>query len=121
VKLGNNLEQKNKKQLENAERQLSLIEGKKKDLLKVYLEKIITIEEFGSMKAELESEEINLKSQINKLSEVKFTNQQIEKTKQAFEELNKKGDDLYQVFKTLINKIIVHHNGDIEIEYTFTK
>jgi hypothetical protein len=52
---------------------------------------------------------------------VKFTNQQIEKTKQAFEELNKKGDDLYQVFKTLINKIIVHHNGDIEIEYTFTK
>jgi DNA invertase Pin-like site-specific DNA recombinase len=120
VKLGNNLEQKNKKQLENAERQLSLIEGKKKDLLKVYLEKIITIEEFGSMKAELESEEINLKSQISKLSEVKFTNQQVEKTKEAFEELNKKGDDLYQVFKTLINKIIVHHNGDTEIEYTFT-
>lgn len=121
LKLGNNLENKNKKILENATKQLSLIEGKQKDLLKVYLDKIISVDEFKEMKAELEMKQIELNAQITKLSETKFTNQQVEKTKQAIEELNKKGDDLYLVFKTLIDKIIIHHNGDVEIEYPFNK
>jgi hypothetical protein len=119
--LGNSLETKNKKQLETAEKQLSLIEGKKKDLLELFLEKYISKEEFGAKKAELESSEIDLKSQVTKLSQVKFTNQQIEKTKQAIEELNKKGDDLYQAFRTLLDKVVVHHDGTVDLEYSFEK
>jgi hypothetical protein len=121
LKLGNSLETKNKKQLETAEKQLSLIEGKKKDLLELFLEKYISKEEFGAKKAELESSEIDLKSQVTKLSQVKFTNQQIEKTKQAIEELNKKGDDLYQAFRTLLDKVVVHHDGTVDLEYFFEK
>ncbi|PET77606.1 recombinase family protein [Bacillus sp. AFS001701] len=120
LKLGNNLEEKNKKQLDNLTRQLNSIEGRIKDLEDLYFDKGISKERFIIRNKEFESKKIELQTQVNKLSEIKFTNQQIAKTKEAFEELNKKGDDLYQAFHRLINKIIVHHNGDIEIEYSFT-
>ena len=43
----------------------------------------------------------------------------IKTIKQAFEQLQQQGKDLFRVFQTLIEEIVVHQDGTIDIIYNF--
>jgi DNA invertase Pin-like site-specific DNA recombinase len=115
----NKLEQKGVKQLESSKRQLEQIQTKKESLVDLYLDQLISKEEFQKRKNDFELKKIELEKQISSLNTTKFTQIQIETVKKAFEELEKKDNDLYRVFKTLIKKLTVHHDGEVNFEYTF--
>ena len=53
---------------------------------------------------------------VNK-DEIVQTN--IQTIKEAFEELKNQNQDLFDVFQTLIEEIVIHPDGTVDISYTF--
>ncbi|MBG9543606.1 serine recombinase [Cytobacillus firmus] len=107
------------KQERKLQQSLKQNEQRKKNLLDLYLDGLIDKEEFEKKRQEVE-ELINKSSNqlfIIKQSETVQTN--IQTIKDAFQELQNQNQDLFDVVQTLIEEIIIHPDGTIDITYTF--
>ena len=96
-------------------------EQKKKSLLDLYLEKLIDKKEFEKKRNDLEAEIMKVDRELFVLQNDDVVQTGVKTIKEAFEQLRKQGEDLFHVFKTLIQEIIVHQNGTVDILYIFEK
>lgn len=114
-----NLEGRKKKELEEAQKRLEQMEQRKKNLLDLYLDRLIGKKEFEEKRKEIEDEAKKLEAKILELQQKKYTDTKIRSIHKAFSELKDREQDLHRVFKTLIDEIIVHPFGGLEIKYSF--
>ncbi|MCO0597281.1 recombinase family protein [Peribacillus butanolivorans] len=94
-------------------------EQRKNNLLTLYLDELISKEEFEKKRQELDEEVEKANSQLFILSKKETVQTNIKTVKEAFLELNNQKKDLYYIFQTLIKSIIVHPDGTIDVIYTF--
>ncbi len=94
-------------------------EQRKKNLLDLYLDGLIDKDEFEKKRQEVEEllAKINNQLFMARKSETAQTN--IQNVKEAFQELQNQNQDLFNVLQTLIEEIIVHPDGTVDIAYTF--
>lgn len=116
-----NLESQKKKELEESQKRLEQMDNRKKNLLDLYLDQLIGKKEFEEKRKEIEEEIKKLETKILELKQQEYTDTKIRSIQEAFENLNNRDQDLYKVFKTLIDKIIVHPEGKIVIYYSFER
>ncbi|MDD0822345.1 recombinase family protein [Bacillus cereus] len=121
LKLQNNVKQGRQKKIKKLQHFLNTNEQKKKSLLDLYLEEIIDKDEFEKKRNDLD---IGIKKAKHELyilqnSEVLYVD--IKTIKEAFRQLQQQGQDLFHVFQTLIEVVIVHQNGTVDITYKFEK
>jgi uncharacterized membrane protein YccC len=117
--LSTNVANEQAKQERKLQQSLKQNEQRKKNLLDLYLDGLIDKKEFEKKRQEVE-EVINKSNNqlfIIKQSETVQTN--IQTIKDAFQELQNQNQDLFDVVQTLIEEIIIHPDGTIDITYTF--
>jgi len=115
----NGLENKKDDMINLYKKQLQQIEIKKKTLLDIYIDQDISKAEYQSRKLEFEKNIIELNTKISSLNKTETRKKQVETILEAFAKLEDSSQDMYTVFNTLIEKIVVHQNGELEIKYTF--
>ncbi|QBJ65017.1 recombinase family protein [Bacillus anthracis] len=119
LKLRNNVEEGRDTKVKKLHHLVNTNEQKKKSLLDLYLEELIDKEEFEKKRNDLE---IEIKKASNELFILKQNDSvavDIKTIKEAFEQLQQRECDLYHVFQTLIQEIVIHQNGMVDITYTF--
>ncbi|MGY1419985.1 recombinase family protein [Bacillus cereus] len=119
LKLQSNVEQGQEKKIKKLKQIMNVNEQKKKSLLDLYLEEIITKEEFEKKRNDLEAEITKAGHELFILQQNDVVQINIKTIKEAFEQLQQQGQDLIHVFQTLIQKISIHQDGTIDITYTF--
>ncbi|MGM1350976.1 recombinase family protein [Bacillus cereus group sp. BceL302] len=119
LKLQSNVEQGQEKKIKKLKQIMNVNEQKKKSLLDLYLEEIITKEEFEKKRNDLEAEITKASHELFILQQNDVVQINIKTIKEAFEQLQQQGQDLIHVFQTLIQKISIHQDGTIDIIYTF--
>lgn len=95
------------------------LENKKERLLELYMEALIDKETFVSRSKSLDNEIKEQEIQLLELKDRENQNREEQEIKEAFNILQKE-QDLHDAFKKLINKIIFHQDGRIDIDYTFS-
>jgi len=119
LKLQSNVEGGREKKIKKLQQLMNTNEQKKKSLLDLYLEKLIDKEEFEKKRNDLEIEIIKSSHELFILQQNDVIQTDIKTIKEAFEQLQQQEHDLYHVFRTLIQKIIIHQDGTVDITYTF--
>ncbi|WP_220784688.1 recombinase family protein [Bacillus sp. BML-BC021] len=119
LKLQSNVEQGQEKKIKKLKQIMNVNEQKKKSLLDLYLEEIITKEEFEKKRNDLEAEITKASHELFILRQNDVVQINIKTIKEAFEQLQQQGQDLIHVFQTLIQKISIYQDGTIDITYTF--
>ncbi|MBO8172464.1 MAG: recombinase family protein [Bacillaceae bacterium] len=119
LNIESDFEAQRKGKLKTLKRKVERLELKKKDLLDLYLEKVIDRNEFLHKRDEIEEEVNKTKEEVYMLEREEDSQAQIKNIKEAFKVLENQNQDLYEVFKTLIKRIIIHPDGTIDIEYSF--
>ncbi len=94
-------------------------EQRKKNLLDVYMDGLIDKAEFEMKRHEVEQVVSKITDQLLLIQKTETVQMNIQTIKDAFRELKKQNQDLFDVFQTLIEEIIVHPEGTIDITYTF--
>ncbi len=95
------------------------LKNKGTKLIDLHLEQIITKEEFKQKHDELDWKIKNLETEQIDLSNQDYETKKIESIKQAFELLSNDSQNLHHAFKTLLEKVVVHPQGKIDIYYIF--
>lgn len=113
------VQEEQKKQIKKIELQIKQGEGKKKNLVDLYLDQLITKGEFEAKRMELEHEMEQAHSQLLILQQTEHVETNIRTIQEAFRKLEVQNQDLYHVFQTLIKCITVHQDGIVDIVYTF--
>lgn len=103
------------------EQRIEKLETQKKDLLDVYLDRLISKEEFEDKRNEIENKIIRSKDKMLVLSRESTTTANIETIKQAFNELEDTEKDLHYAFQQLIEKALISQDGTVDFKYTFEK
>ncbi|WP_410994616.1 recombinase family protein [Bacillus paranthracis] len=119
LKLQSNVEEGQEKKIKKLQQLISGNEQKKKSLLDLYLEGLISKKEFEKKRSDLETEIMKARQEVFILQSRNAVQTDIKTIKQAFEQLQQQEQDLFHVFQTLIAGIMVHQNGTIDITYTF--
>ncbi|WP_088356746.1 recombinase family protein [Bacillus cereus] len=119
LKLQSNVEQGQEKKIKKLKQLMNVNEQKKKSLLDLYLEELINKEEFEKKRVDLETEITKASHELFILQQNDVVQTDIKTIKEAFEQLQQREHDLYHVFRTLIQKIIIHQDGTVDITYAF--
>ncbi|MGC7812033.1 recombinase family protein [Bacillus paranthracis] len=119
LKLQNSIEEGQEKKIKKLQKLMTVNEQKKKALLDLYLEELINKAEFEKKRNELEKEIKQASHELLILQNSDAGQMDIKTIKKAFEQLQEQGQDLFHVFQTLIEEIIVHQDGTIDITYNF--
>lgn len=120
VSLENNLLQQRKREIASMEKRISSLEEKNKGLIDLYLEdKMITKEEFKLKRHEYEAEIRSLTDKVFLLKQEEDHQVEIENIQEAFNQLERHDEDLYHAFSTIIDHIVVHPDGKVDISYNF--
>ncbi|EPC8419158.1 recombinase family protein [Bacillus wiedmannii] len=119
LKLQSNVEEGQEKKIKKLQQLMNVNEQKKKSLLDLYLEGLINKEEFEKKRNDLETEITKANHELFILQNSDAVQIDIKTIKQAFEQLQQQGKDLFRVFQTLIEEIVVHQDGTIDIIYNF--
>lgn len=119
LNIENNLQEKKKKEIENLRKQKSQLEEKNKDLLELRLEKIITTLEFQEKRKEYETKIKQIDDQLFLLSQEEEVKNDIENIQVAFKQLENSNADLFHAFSTIIDHIVVHPDGKVDMYYNF--
>ncbi|MBN2909174.1 recombinase family protein [Polycladomyces sp. WAk] len=96
-------------------------ENRKKNLVDLYLDQLISKQEFEERRREIEEQIQSLEDQIFLLRKREYTENNIQTIQEAFQLLEDQDQDLYKAFQVLIEEIQVHPDGTIDIAYTFEK
>ncbi|AAS43500.1 recombinase family protein [Bacillus cereus] len=121
LKLQNNVEQGKKEKIKKLQQLMNVNEQKKQSLLDLYLEGLINKEEFEKKRNDLEKVVMKASQELFIIQQNDAVQIDIKTIKEAFEQLHKRKQELFHVFNTLIEKIIIHQDGTIDITYTFEK
>ncbi|WLR50128.1 recombinase family protein [Bacillus tianshenii] len=119
LQLENESEQEREGQLSALRKKADALQAKKNDALDLYLDKIISKDEFEAKRTELEEEIQGLGEQITMLGQTATTDASVKDVREAFVQLN--GSDLYSVFQTLIKAIVIYPDGTVDIHYEFER
>ncbi|RAL26723.1 recombinase family protein [Thermoflavimicrobium daqui] len=113
------LESKKRIKMSQLQKQKAQLEEKKKDLLDVYLDKLIGKQEFELKRNELDHRMEQIEVELVSLNKREYVQKRIHNIQQAFAALENEQQDLLQVFKTLLNQVEVHPDGTIDLSYSF--
>lgn len=119
VDFENNYNNKKKQDLKTAEVKETKLQRQKKELLDLYLEKIITKQELEDKRTELEVELKRVEQKKLQLTTNEVSQAKIRNIKEAFEQLEREDQDLHYALLELIDKIDINEEGEIDIWYTF--
>jgi hypothetical protein len=117
----NEVEQEKENQVKAIHRQLQQWETKKKSLVDLYLDQLINKEELEEKREELEDQIHQLEEEMLVLSQKEYSYKKVKTIQQAFEVLEGEQQDLLQVFRTLLDEVVIHPNGKLDIAYSFEK
>ncbi|SDZ68444.1 Site-specific DNA recombinase [Evansella caseinilytica] len=119
VKFENNTEKVREKKIAELKKRIAILQEKNHRLIDLHIEQLITKEEFIEKRSEYEAEINHLKNDLFLSSQEKQKEMDIKSIRQAFEKLNEKDQDLHHAFKTVIDYIVVHPDGQIDFYYRF--
>ncbi|PES90472.1 recombinase family protein [Bacillus cereus] len=119
LSLQNNVEQGQKKTIKKLQKLVDTNEQKKKALLDLYLEGIIDKREFEKKRNDLEIEVKRANQELFTLKSNNVVYTDVKSIQEAFEQLQQERQDLLVVFQTLIEGIVIHQDGTVDIRYTF--
>jgi|SRR5690625_1118647 len=108
-----------KKRKEQLHREMKNIEEKNKGLVNLLLEKIIDKKEFKENRESFNDQINIINNEINLLDNEENNQVQVNDIRQAFMSINEKEENLYNVFRVLMKQIVLHTNGETDIEYNF--
>ncbi|GCF68388.1 TPA: recombinase family protein [Bacillus cereus] len=94
-------------------------EQRTKNLLELYLDGLIKKNEFEKKRKEIEEVVAKTTNELFLINKVETVQTNIQTIKEAFEELKNQNQDLFDVFQALIEEIVIHPDGTIDIAYTF--
>ncbi|PFA10287.1 recombinase family protein [Bacillus cereus] len=121
LKLKSNVEQGQEKKIKKLKQLMNVNEQKKKSLLDLYLEGLINKEEFEKKRGDLETEIKKASNELFIIQQKDVVQTDIKTIKEAFEQLQQQGQDLFHVFQTLIQEIMIHQDGTVDISYCFAE
>jgi DNA invertase Pin-like site-specific DNA recombinase len=101
------------------EKEIDDLKNKATKLIDLHLEQMISKEEFKQKRDEIDWKINNLENEKIELSRQEYTTEKIENIKQAFDVLSNDGQNLHHTFRTLLEKVVVHPQGEMDIYYTF--
>lgn len=120
VDLASNVGDFKNKEIKQLEREVCNMEGKHKDLIDLYLEdRLITKAEFQVKRSQYEKDIIRMKDRLFLLSQDQDIGIDIKTIQEAFQQLERSEEDLKGAFEALIEKILVHPDGEIDFIYAF--
>ncbi|WP_144612349.1 recombinase family protein [Bacillus cereus] len=94
-------------------------EQRTKNLLELYLDGLIKKNEFEKKRKEIEEVVVKTTNELFLINKAETVQTNIKTIKEAFEELKNQNQDLLDVFQTLIEEIVIHPDGTVDIAYTF--
>ncbi|OEH91948.1 recombinase family protein [Bacillus solimangrovi] len=100
-------------------KKIQQLEMKKKDVLELYLEQIINKSELENKRNELHSDIKQLKEKLMTFEHINYDLQTVENIQHAFSYLQQHGENLFHVIQTIINEIILHPDGTVDVKYNF--
>ncbi|MFD0768892.1 recombinase family protein [Bacillus sp. CGMCC 1.60114] len=109
---------KQQEKIKNLKKDIRQLQEKKEKLIELYIDGLIDKEAFSKRDIKFENEIKDKELQIMKLSDIKSQIEEQHQFKNAFNLLHEE-QDLHAAFKKLINRMILHENGRLDIEYTF--
>ncbi|MGS7467755.1 recombinase family protein [Bacillus paranthracis] len=115
----NTLEKGEKEKIKNLQQFLKANEQKKKSLLDLYLEQLINKEEFEKKRNDIELEITKINQELFVMQQKNSVSMNIKTIKEAFQQLQQQNRDLLHVFQILIQEIVIHQDGTVDIIYTF--
>lgn len=115
----NTLEKGEKEKIKNLQQFLKANEQKKKSLLDLYLEQLINKEEFEKKRNDIELEITKINQELFVMQQNNSVSMNIKTIKEAFQQLQQQNRDLLHVFQILIQEIVIHQDGTVDIIYTF--
>lgn len=101
------------------ENNLIELRDKNKGLLDLYLDKLITKDEFTMKRNEFEKKINETQDQLFLLKQEESTKVAIKDIKQAFNKIKNKDKDIHHALKILIDQIVIHPDGETDITYNF--
>ncbi|MDA1641854.1 recombinase family protein [Bacillus cereus group sp. TH177-1LC] len=117
----NTTEKGKKEKIKKLQQLLKANEQKKKSLLDLYLEGLIDKEEFEKKRSEIEIDRTEASKELFVVKRNDTVQADIKTIKEAFEQLQKQDQDLLHVFQTLIQEILIHQDGTVDISYCFAE
>ncbi|WP_044640734.1 recombinase family protein [Risungbinella massiliensis] len=121
LNLTNNPFSDREEQIKEAQKALKTVQTKKQQLVDLYLDQLITKTEFEEKRAELDSQTQHIEEQLALLQQNDYQVRQIKTIQEAFNALEEQNQDLLNVFKTLLDKVILQPNLEIDLVYSFEK
>ncbi|PEO37272.1 recombinase family protein [Bacillus wiedmannii] len=105
-----------KGKIDNIKKNLKRLEERKKKLVDLYMDNLITKNEFSVRRADMERSIKEQELQLMSTEDIKLANEIHKEFQEAFA-LLKKEEDLYEVFKRILQRIDISQNGDIKMTY----
>lgn len=108
-----------KRERENLKKALIDLKDKHESLLDIYLDEIIDKFEFTKKRQELDEMINYYENNLIKLESTTDKSVSIKTIEEAFKRLKNINEDLRSVFLELIDEVIIHPDGEIDISYKF--
>lgn len=119
LKFKDDFEEKKETDLLELKKSHGQAEKRKKSLVDLYLDHLITKQEFEEKRRELDEQLQTLEDQIFLIQRQDHTEQSIESIQEAFTLLEDQDQDLFKVFQLLLDEIKVYPDGEVDIIYSF--
>ncbi|KAF1678624.1 recombinase family protein [Bacillus sp. SKDU12] len=113
-------EERKKNRIKQTKKLIENAEKKKQRLIELYLEdQLITKAEFQVKRKETEEQIQQLNDKLFLLEREEEERIDISNIKNAFAQLQSTDQDLFEAFNVLIDKIVIHEDGTIDLHYKF--
>lgn len=120
ISFENSLYKKKQREIVDLKNKLDMLKEKNAGLVDLFLEdKLITKLEFQTKRKEYQNDIEKINDQIYLMTQEENNQTDIKNIKEAFEQLKHHDEDLFYVFSKLIKRIVMHPDGEIDIDYTF--
>ncbi|WP_051575098.1 recombinase family protein [Sporolactobacillus terrae] len=120
INLKNDFNEKKARRVSLVKDRIKNTDFKVKRLISLYMDELINKDEFQSERQKIEANKRKDEEELFLLNDYKQQATQIKDTLKAFQMLESTDQDLHSVFKALIDEIIMHPNGEIDIHYKFS-
>jgi DNA invertase Pin-like site-specific DNA recombinase len=96
-------------------------ETRKKQLVDLYLDQLISKVEFEEKRQEIDEQLEHIRDEMFVLEKREYREHSVRSIREAFQLLDDQERDLYTAFQRLIDEIRMHPDGEIEIDFAFEK
>lgn len=107
--------------IKEAQKNLKSVQMKKQQLVDLYLDQLITKVEFEEKRTELNRQTQRIEEQLALFQQNDYRIKKIRTIEEAFDALEEHHQDLWDVFKTLLDEVILHPKLEIDFVYSFEK